>query len=239
LKSDKFDFLFAAESEEDYIQWCNIIEKNISKEPKGPLAKDKKRNRMQQMAFRAKRNLAGKVGSSGVGKKAIKAQAPEEISNLINALKKIIERESKSPKKAAEIEDTIFKIGIKTYFIIDEGKLKLDDIFAADEPLRKALELLSKCHDHAKFSRSPNPKLLFQKLQEVEKLVKEAAAALIKILEPLLKPKNTQRIREAIDYIANADFLSKIFNDSGLDEPLQELINAGDHYTQFHFYADK
>jgi len=101
------------------------------------------------------------------------------------------------------------------------------------------LELLSKCHDHAKFSRSPNPKLLFQKLQEVEKLVKEAAAALIKILEPLLKPKNTQRIREAIDYIANADFLSKIFNDSGLDEPLQELINAGDHYTQFHFYADK
>ena len=65
------------------------------------------------MANKAKKNVAGKVATSALGKKAIRSHAPEEVKNLIKSINTLVEQESKGSKKAGEIEENIFKIGIK------------------------------------------------------------------------------------------------------------------------------
>jgi hypothetical protein len=239
LKDDKRDLLLAAEEESEFNEWVTAIEKNLKKDSRPPLKKEKRKSRAKELAFKAKKNMVGKVGTSAIGKKAIRSQAPEEVTNLVAALKRIIERESGSSKKASEIEDSIFKIGIKCYFLIQANKVTMSKLLTADEPLRQALEILAKCHDHAKFSRNPNAKLLAEKFAEVHSNLDSAAAILSKLVEPHLKPKNIQLIKDTMSYLSNSDRLMKIFNDESLDEDLQELINASEHYTQFHFYADE
>jgi len=239
FRSDKVDLLLATEDEVDWKEWVAAIEANMSKGPAAPLKKERRKTRAQEIAFKMKKNLGTKVATSKLGKKAIRSQAPEEITNLVRALKHIVERNSKSSKKANEVEENIYKLGVKTFFLIDGGKISIEDLLTADKPLRAALELLAKCHDHAKFSRAPNQKLLLEKFGEVEKKIREGGDILGKLLTPYLKPKNLKMLQDLVDYIGNAERLFQIFQDSSLDDDLQELISASEHYTQFHFYAEK
>jgi len=239
LRNDTHDYLFYLDEENDYKDWIEAIEKSMNKESRPPLKKEKRKTRAQELAYRLKKNTVGKAATSALGKKALRSQAPEEVKNLIASLKHIIEKDTKSPKKAAEIEDNLFKIGVKAYFLIDAGKCKFDELLAADKPVRQALEILSKCHDHAKYSRNPNPKLLEDKFAQVQKLLSEAAAILTNLLSPHMKAKNAQRIKDTTDYLGNPERLMRIFQDDSLNDDLQELISAGEHYTQFHFYSEK
>lgn len=59
------------------------------------LAKKKKEGVMA----RAKKNVASKTATSAFGKKVMKAIVNEETTSLINALKKIVRKESGNPKK--------------------------------------------------------------------------------------------------------------------------------------------
>lgn len=238
LANEKFDYVFALEEESEWKQWVEAISKNMTKDPLPPLKKEKAQGRAKSLAFRAKKNIAGKAATSSLGKKAIKAKAPEEVKNLLNAVKNIVERESQSQKKAKEIEKNVFKIGVKCYFLIDSNSITLEQLLAADKPLREGLELLSKCHDHAKYSRNPNVDLLREKLNEVQNSLNEAATILTKIVTPHMKEQNVLKIKETLNYLGNPDRLLKIFQDEALEDDLHELIAAADHYTQFHFYDE-
>jgi len=239
FRNDKMDLLLATEDEVEWKEWVSAIEANMTKGPSPPLKKKKRKTRAQEIAFRMKKNLGSKVATSKLGKKAIRSQAPDEITNLVRALKHIVERNSKSSKKANEVEENIYKFGVKAFFLIDGGKISIDDLLVADKPLRFALELLAKCHDHAKFSRVPNQKLLLEKFGEVEKKIREGGDILSKLLAPHLKPKNVKILQDLVEYISNADRLFQIFQDTTLDDDLQELVSASEHYTQFHFYSEK
>jgi len=238
LKNDHLDYLFASEEEKDLEQWVAAIKACKFKNPCPPLKKEKRRSRASELAFRAKKNMAGKVATSGLGKKAIRSRAPEEITHLINDIKKVVERESKSSKKAAEIEENVYKIGVKAYFLLLDNKICWNDLLASDKPCRAALELLIKCHNHAKFVRSPNIPGLQAKFQEVHSFLAEAGTILTKLLAPHMKPRNVARISETIEYLGNPDRLLRVFMDETLNEPLQEMINSAEHYTQFHFYPE-
>eukprot|EP01119_Soliformovum_irregulare_P006897 TRINITY_DN19302_c0_g1_i1.p1 TRINITY_DN19302_c0_g1~~TRINITY_DN19302_c0_g1_i1.p1 ORF type:complete len:316 (-),score=102.50 TRINITY_DN19302_c0_g1_i1:171-1118(-) len=238
LRGEGRELVLATEDEKDRAEWTTAIEANLSKDPAPALKKEKRKTRAQELALKFKMNAASKAASSSLGKKAIKSQAPEELRNLVICLRRIVERESKSTKKADEMEALIFKLGIKCYFLIDGGKMKLEELLTADKPLRGALELLAKCHDHAKFSRNPNPKLLLEKFEVVSTNLREGCAILCRLLEPHTKPKNIKAINDALEYLANPERLLFIFTDAPLEEDLQELIYASEHYTQFHFYAN-
>jgi len=154
-------------------------------------------------------------------------------------MKHIIEKESKSSKKANDIEENIFKVGIKSYFLIDGGICKLDDFLEADRPWRQALEIMIRCHNHAKYSRNVNQELLREKLTEAVKNINEVVTILTKLLTGHMKPNNVARVNDVASYFADVDRMLKIFNDVSIENDLQELIEAADHYTQFHFYAEK
>jgi len=242
LKDDKVDYLFSCEDEAEWKEWTNAVQANMSKAACPPLKKEKKKSRIEQLAKNAKKSVISKASTSSLGKKAIRSHAPEEVKNLIKATTNLVEKEGKgtaTTEKAKEIEENIFKIGVKTFFILNEGQLTMDDIIKADAPLRSAMELLSKCYDHAKYSKKVDDKALIVHFANVNKQALEAAAILTKLLEPHMKPKNLSKIKETIDFLTNPDFLLKVFKDDTLDDDLQELISAMEHYTQFHFYSDK
>jgi len=196
FRNDKQDLLLALEEEQDWKEWVAVVEANMSKGPAPPLKKEKRKTMAQELAFKMKKNVGQKAATSKLGKRAIRTQAPEEVTNLVTALKHIVERESKSSKKANEIEENIFKLGVKAYFLLNDKRITMDDLLVADKPLRSALELLAKCHDHAKYSRVPNEGLLMEKFGEVEKKMKEGGELLSKTLEPHLKPKTIQMLKE-------------------------------------------
>jgi len=240
LKDDKVDYLFSCEDEAEWKEWTTAIQANMTKAPCPPLKKEKKKSRIEQLAKNAKKSVISKASTSTLGKKAIRSHAPEEIKNLIKATTNLVEKEGKSStEKAKEIEENIFKIGVKTFFILNEGQLTMDDIIKADAPLRSAMELLSKCYDHAKYSKKVDDKGLMVHFANVNKQALEAASILTKLLEPHMKPKNLVKIKETIDFLTNPEFLLKVFKEESLDDDLQELISAMEHYTQFHFYSDK
>jgi len=203
-----------------------------------PLNKEKKKTRAQELAFRAKKAMASKVATT-VGKGVMKSSAPEEVTNLVKSVKTLVEKQTKSSKAATDVENNIMKLGIKAYFIIDDGRMKLDDLLLADKPLRQALELLSKCYDHARYSKAPNKKALLDKFNQIQKLFEETADILARILKDHMSEKNIGKLRDTLGLLGNAEFLAKVFDDETLDEPLQDLISAAEHYTQFHFYAEK
>jgi len=79
---------------------------------------------------------------------------------------------------------------------------------------------------------------LKEKLEEVCKLVIEAADLLKKVLAPHLTAKSLKRIDVLVAYAGDPYVLYKIVMDRSMQDELYELVSAGEHYSQFHFYAD-
>jgi hypothetical protein len=127
LKDDKVDYLMACEDETDWKEWVDALKANMTKPPAPPLKKEKKLNRLEQLAKNAKKSMVSKASTSALGKKAIRAHAPEEVKNLIKAATNLVEKDKKE-EKAKEIEENIFKIGVKVYFILSDGTLTMDDV---------------------------------------------------------------------------------------------------------------
>jgi len=144
-----------------------------------------------------------------------------------------------SPKAAEEIEQHLFKVVIKTYFLVDAKKVAVTDLLLADKPLRDGLTLFTKCYEHIKFTRNPHPELVKDKLKLIQKNLLDAANQLQTTLKPHLTSNSLERIRIVAEHLGSPEFLNKILTDSSLDEQLGNLNRACETYTAFHFYADE
>jgi len=69
----------------------------------------------------------------------------------------------------------------------------------------------------------------------VEGLLQETGRILKRLLEPHLTGKNLVRVQETIEY-GSADTLMRVLLDPSLEAEIQMLVNAAEHYSQFHFY---
>jgi hypothetical protein len=243
LTTENFEFAFSAQAEDEMNEWTEAIESNLNKPLAPPLTKDKKKGRVALLKERAKKNVVGKAATSKVGKKALRSKAPKEVMNLIAALKSIIEKDTKSTKKANEIEDNILRIGVKVYFLVSEGKLDPSQVMVAEKPMRNALALFITCRNHVfdvhqSKTRKLKEDILLAKLQQVEQLVKEGAENLIMALTNLILPRNIKRIQDTVAYIGDHQVLFRILMDRSFDSELYYLTSAAEHYSQFHFYPE-
>ncbi|KAL6071169.1 hypothetical protein QOT17_006408 [Balamuthia mandrillaris] len=243
-KSCEWEFLLATKSREDWVEWVAALKANTNKEPQPPLSKEKRKaGALRSLRQRTTKNVVGKVATSTMGKRAVKARIPPEVTNLVAAMKHIIEKESGSAKKGADIERDILKIGVKCYFALSAGNITVAQILPADQPLRKALNIFCRCQEHVSvMDLDPSKvdmKKLHMRLEEVQMLARQAASVLKTCLRQYMQPKNLARIDEVVAYCANPKVLTKILLDPSLAAEVWELTNAASHYSQFHIYADE
>jgi len=131
---------------------------------------------------------------------------------------------------------------VKCYVLISSKQVTLGELLTADKPLRQALEVFAKCYHHAvDYASEParlREDLLKTKLQQVDELVKQAGKTLCDVLKGHLQDNSIARVNDIVNYLSNSDTLLKVLKDTTLHEDLGELVMAGEHYTQFHFYAE-
>jgi hypothetical protein len=73
----------------------------------------------------------------------------------------------------------------------------------------------------------------------VTRYIQEAAELLKKVLAPHLTANSLKKIDVLVTYAADPTVLYKIVMDRSMQEELYELVSAGEHYSQFHFYAEE
>jgi len=181
---------------------------------------------------RTKNKMVSVTATSTIGKKVMKAIINEETATLLDALKKIVKKESGDTKRSEDLEKNIIKIAVKSYLLIEKGKLNAEEFLKADQPLRESFELLSRCYNQR---GRANPESFMNALKKVEGLLRQSEEIFTNILAPHLTTKNIYRISSAFGALADAKFLQRVFYDESLDEDLGKLIEAMDYYTQFHF----
>eukprot|EP01119_Soliformovum_irregulare_P004003 TRINITY_DN15019_c0_g1_i1.p1 TRINITY_DN15019_c0_g1~~TRINITY_DN15019_c0_g1_i1.p1 ORF type:complete len:280 (+),score=60.48 TRINITY_DN15019_c0_g1_i1:900-1739(+) len=199
---------------------------------------DHKKKKSDGLAFKIKKNAAGKVATTWLGKKALQTQIPDEVQNLMNSLYRIIEKDTGSSKKAKELENGLMLVGIHVYLLIEVGELQWNKLLRAERPIRAALDIMSSCYYHNRFSLQSNDRYLQEKLIEAARSLKEGIAEIINELSTSMKKKKLQPLRDFGDYIANPDRLFKIYKTEALDNDLDNLMSAGQHYSQFHYYTE-
>jgi len=228
--NDIFTGYFTSETSRG--KWVGDLTEAKNKDPKPYPVREKSKNKKKNILDRTKNKVYTSGAASVLGKKVMKAVINEETTSLLSALKKIVNKESKNDKKGQNLEKNIIKIAVKSYLVIENGKIAPDEFLKMDAPLRSAFELLSRCYSQR---HRVNRESLFEGLLRVEGFLKESEEILTNLLAPHLTPKNLFKISSSFGCIADALFLERVFQDEMLEEDLEKLIDAMDYYTQFHY----
>jgi len=234
LKKDDDTEIFTGNltSETNRDAWVQAFNDAKNKDPHEQPTRDEIKGKQKGIMGRATGKIASATSTSVIGKKVMKAIINEETTTLLNALKNIVRVESDNPKKADELEKNIIKIAVKSYLLIDKGKLDPDEFLKADKPLREAFELLVRCYNGRNRVSSD---VLYEALVKIEGSLREAEEILTNLLAPHLTAKNLFRISSAFGVFADSKFLLRVFQDTPFDEELEKLIDAMEYYTQFHY----
>jgi len=212
--------------------WVNSLSTNKDFDPHPFPEREEVKTKKKTLINRTKKKVVSKTATSALGKKVMKAIINEETATLLMALKNIVRKESGNQKRSEDLEKNIIKIAVKSYLLIENGKLSGEDFLKADAPLREAFELLSRCYNQRGRAK---PEAFENALKKVEGLFKQSEEIFTNILAPFMTTKNIYRISSAFGTIADSKFLQRVFFDDTLDEDLGKLIEAMDYYTQFHF----
>jgi len=212
--------------------WINSLNSNKDKDPSPFPVREEVKVKKKNLINRTKNKVVSKTATSALGKKVMKTLINEETATLLGALKNIVSKESGDPKRAEELEKNIIKIAVKSFLLIENGKLNGEEFLKADATLREAFELLSKCYNQKGRAK---PEAFDNALKKIEGLLKQSEEIFTNILTPYLTSKNVYRISSAFGTIADAKFLKRVFFNNDLDDDLGKLVEAMDYYTQFHF----
>ncbi len=151
--------------------------------------------------------------------------------------------------KAEELEKNIIKIAVKGYLLVENKAVKVDDFMVADKPLRDAFELMVKVFKYDlvlssiewQFSRYCSGRNRVKKeriteaIEKIVELLHNAEAIITNLLAPHLQSKNMLRITSSFGMIADVKFLDNAFSDAELEDDLEQLVDAMEYYTQFHW----
>jgi len=171
--------------------------------------------------FKLKKNIAGKVATSGLGKEMLKKVLDDNTNKMMKALKQLIAKRY-SKEKAEQIQDSIIKLMIKGQFQIQKKALAPESFMPADKPLRKAFKRLVKLNSPECDKEGDERKEAFEKVEHHLKKVGKVAAV---SLAPYLSHKNKVMLTETMNFLANREFLMETWDDPKCKEP-RDLLCA-------------
>jgi len=231
LKDTHKTFLFSANTAGEFTKWTDNIKKSIGKKNIGEPVFDSsvaKREGRNDIMFRAKKNISGKIASSGVGKSGLKKLIPEEGRELIVSVKKIIKRVA-NEEKANEMEKNIIKILIKVFFYIDSKAIQIQDLVKLDKHLRDAFNHLDRAFRYYGVKKAADLVMILEKASDS---FKQAEGETILLLTPYFRPENIQKIRNTFGFLGSLEFFNKVWDDHEIEDDLFLLISALNKYTQ-------
>ncbi|KAM9960129.1 hypothetical protein ACTFIW_009254 [Dictyostelium discoideum] len=224
-------FLFSANTSQEYNKWLENVKRSTGKKNSGCPTFDSavaKREGRNDIMFRAKKNISGKIASSGVGKSGLKKLIPEEGRELIGSVKKIIKRVS-NEEKANEMEKNILKILIKVFFYIDSKAIQIGDLAKVDRALRDGFNHLDRAFRYYGVKKAADLVVILEKASTA---LKEAEHETVTLLTPFFRPHNIQLIRNTFAFLGSLDFFTKVWDDLEIEDDLFLLISALNKYTQ-------
>lgn len=130
--------------------------------------------------MKASKSIGGKIATSKAGKKAVNVAIPDELRELLVALKRVISV-YKDSKLADETETCIIKLIFKTFVLEREKIVHFDQFLQADAPLREAFEVLIFMRDNEDRIR---PETVEEKLRTVSRFLTQVQNHLIDMLLP-------------------------------------------------------
>jgi Domain of unknown function (DUF758)/PH domain len=226
---------FACVNLDDRDSWVAMLTEGTKKEAVEAPSKEQSKRKRGSLMFRAKKSMGSKAATSGAGKGMMRRLADDDTRALLAALKKTIGKHI-SEKRATEIEDSIIKIAVKSYFLVDNKSLPSDAFLAVDGPLRATFELLGKIYD--RMHRCTDDTLM-DAFQRVEKHLEEAGKVLENLLIAHVTPKSINRLKDIFTCLGSAKFLFAIFKDNELEDEVHDLVKAMESYTMFEYYPEE
>mmetsp|Transcript_12146 Transcript_12146/g.30752 ORF Transcript_12146/g.30752 Transcript_12146/m.30752 type:complete len:229 (-) Transcript_12146:119-805(-) len=200
--------------EEDDEEWSDDSDEEESKSSKGGLGQ------------RFKKNVAGKVMTSALGKKII----PPQLRGLLKGLNRIIARVH-DKKKASEIERSMIKIIVKAKLAMDAKKVNEEEFMKADTPLRKSFDMIVDLYDY--YGDDVNDRML-KKMDVAVENMREVGNIIATLMKPHIQPKTQNRLKAVFDTLCKRDFLKAVWENPNTGKDLEDLIDAMHKYTQFH-----
>eukprot|EP01103_Thecamoeba_quadrilineata_P020339 TRINITY_DN8673_c0_g1_i1.p1 TRINITY_DN8673_c0_g1~~TRINITY_DN8673_c0_g1_i1.p1 ORF type:complete len:235 (+),score=47.16 TRINITY_DN8673_c0_g1_i1:23-727(+) len=187
----------------------------------------KKELKRTSSLIRFKVGVAGKVGNSKLGKKAL----PPEVRALLKSFRTIVTKVCSS-NKAKDIETLILKFIIKAKVHVDNKTITVEHLLQADKPLREAFETFAELFD---FYGDAQVNRLVPKFKRVADLIRQVEKITVDIFSPHLRPKNLERLKSLFNFIADVDFYIQVWSHPDVYLELFLLVNSMNKYTQFHF----
>jgi len=203
-------------------------DKNKKEEEESSSDEEEEETKKGGLGLRMKKNIAGRVMSSTMGKKII----PQEVRALLKSLNHIVTR-VEGAKKAKEIENNIIKLIVKAKICIDEKKkVQEEEFLKADVPLRRSFNLIVDLYD---FFGEPINDRTRNKFEQATSLMVDVSVILRDLYKPHVQPKTLGRLKSIFDVLSNPEFYLSVWKHPDISSDLDDLVDAMNKYIQFNF----
>jgi len=170
---------------------------------------------------KAKKALAGKIATSGMGKGMVKSLINDESKSLIKCVKSCVT--AVFDKKTAEnIENNIIKIFVKAHFLAENGSIDPEWYIGLDKDLRAAFEVTLRITDNVVSKRVIPDDVLKDWIGKVQTKLKDAESKMYTMLKDHLQPKSLNRINETFAVFTDFKFLKTILVDYNDNDALKK-----------------
>jgi len=228
-------WIFAAPSEKEKDAWLDKLKPAFSapsaKAPTGAM------RRKSSLILRAKKKVAGKAATSGVGKRLIKSvMHDDDVDKLFASGKALIARDT-DQKRATQIEDTVIKLAVKGIMLVRNGSLPIDKARPLEPVMRQlGKDLKETWNDRIRFKKDD------KKLREASDANYAKLAAGVQQMDTLLRDlfdtyvteRTLSRIGDVTDYLGKADTFKRLYETESQQDDLKVVLERVAFYLQFY-----
>jgi len=195
--------LFAASNQEECEAWVKLVAGNTLNGEVDSM--DIEKRRKASIMTQAKKNVAGKIVTSSVGKEMLRKIIDEDMVNNLSLVKTILTHEYDA-QRAERFENDLIKLVMKGHFALDNKLIRNDDFLPSQELVKKVYILLTSA-----YHMQSKPEPLKGVLARTSKNLRELQSNIEKLMEPVLTEKNYMKIKEIFDCVADPTFLYNVY----------------------------